>query len=107
MSILRALLAQKIKERRKFLGISQAQLAERVSTSANYIAQIEQKNRFPTPEMLERIAAALEIDSPQLFSSGINYDEVIKQFQESFLADIGTAVTEAACAELSDLIKSK
>ena len=105
MTSLRTLLAQNIKERRKFLGISQAQLAERVSTSANYIAQIEQKNRFPTPEMLERIAAALQIDSPQLFSSEKNYDEIIKQFQESFLAEIGTAVSAAAYEKLAELKK--
>ena len=103
MTTLRILLAQNIKKRRNFLGISQAQLAEKVSTSANYIAQIEQKNRFPTPEMLERIAAALEIESPQLFSSGINYDEFIKQFQERFLSDIGMAVAEAANAKLAEL----
>ena len=100
-------MTQNIKKRRKFLGISQAQLAEKVSTSANYIAQIEQKNRFPTPEMLERIAASLEIESSQLFSSEINYDEIIKQFKESFLSDIGAAVSEAAYAKLTDLKKDK
>jgi len=105
MTCLRTLLAQNIKKRRKFLGISQARLAERVATSTNYIAQIEQKNRFPTPEMLERIAAALEIDSPQLFSTENNYDETIKRFQESFLSDIGAAVSKAAYAKLTELKK--
>jgi transcriptional regulator with XRE-family HTH domain len=30
---------------------------------------IELGRKFPSPEMLERIAAALEIDSPELFST--------------------------------------
>jgi transcriptional regulator with XRE-family HTH domain len=60
-----------MKAQRRILRISQAQLAERVDTSANYIAQIETEKRFPTPEMLERIAGALEIDPPALFTTEI------------------------------------
>jgi len=95
MTNLRDLLAYNIKERRRILGISQAQLAEKVSTSAHYISQIEQKNKFPSPEMLERIAAALEIDSPQLFSMSSFADEAIKHFQEGVKTDLETAITQA------------
>jgi len=63
MTDIRVLLAYNIKKRRKALGISQEKLAEKVSTSTHYIGQIEQKNKFPSPEMMERIAAALEIDT--------------------------------------------
>ena len=107
MTSLRDLLAKNIKKRRKFLGFSQAKLAEKAGTSTNYIAQIEQQNRYPAPEMLEKIAAALEIDSPQLYSQDVNYDEVIKQFKESFLADIGDAVSDAAYLKLTKLKKGK
>jgi transcriptional regulator with XRE-family HTH domain len=58
-----------MKAQRHILGITQAQLAEIVNTSTNYIALIESKKKFPTPEMLERIAAALKIDAPALFST--------------------------------------
>jgi transcriptional regulator with XRE-family HTH domain len=88
MTSLRSLLSSNIKKRRKYLGISQAVLAEKVNTSPHYIAQIEQKNRFPTPEMLERIAFALEIDSFDLFSAGPLQAEDIQQFQEGIKADI-------------------
>jgi len=105
MTSLRALLAYNIKERRRILGVSQAKLAERVSTSTHYIGQIEQKNKFPSPEMLERIAAALEIDSPQLFSMTSFSDEAIKRFQEGILSDLGVAVTQAVDARLPELKK--
>jgi len=68
MTSLRKTLAANIKEHRRILGLTQAQLAEKVNTSANYIALIETKKKFPKPEMLERIAASLEIDAPALFS---------------------------------------
>jgi len=68
MTSLRKTLAFNIKEHRRILGLTQSQLAEKVKTSANYIALIETKKKFPKPEMLERIAASLEIDAPALFA---------------------------------------
>ena len=103
MTNLRALLAFNIKEKRRILGISQAKLAEKVSTSTHYISQIEQKNKFPSPEMLERIAKALEIDSPQLFSMDSFSDAAIKRFQEGILSDLGNAVTLAVDTRLLEL----
>jgi transcriptional regulator with XRE-family HTH domain len=88
MTNLKALLSYNIKKRREKLGISQAKLAERVDTSTNYIAQIEQQIRFPSSEMLERLAIALEIDSPELFSTGPYPVEAIQQFHEGIKADV-------------------
>jgi hypothetical protein len=45
--------------------------------------------------MLERIAAALAIDSPQLFSMDSFTEEAIRRFQEGVLADMGTAIAQA------------
>jgi transcriptional regulator with XRE-family HTH domain len=103
MTNIRNLLAYNIKERRRTLGISQAQLAEKVSTSAHYISQIEQQNKFPSPEMLERIASALEIDSPQLFSMTSFTDEALKQFQQIIIADLGTAAAQIVTARSATL----
>jgi transcriptional regulator with XRE-family HTH domain len=52
---------------RKKRGISQMILAEMCDTTANYIGQIEMGRRIPSFEKIEKIAAALEIDSHQLF----------------------------------------
>ncbi|GHV14336.1 hypothetical protein FACS189491_10520 [Spirochaetia bacterium] len=71
MASLSSVLAFNMKAQRSILGISQAQLAERVKTSTNYIALIEVERKFPSFEMLERIAAALEIDPPALFAAEI------------------------------------
>jgi transcriptional regulator with XRE-family HTH domain len=105
MTSLRALLAHNMKERRRILGITQTQLAEKVNTSTHYIGQIELENKFPTPEMLERIAAALEIDSPQLFSMASFPAEIIRRFEEGLLADVETAIVSAISSRKSDLPK--
>jgi transcriptional regulator with XRE-family HTH domain len=93
MTNLRALLAHNMKERRRILGISQAGLAERVPTSTHYIGQIELKNKFPSPEMLERIASALEIDSPELFFKPPFPSDTFRQFQKGILSELEKAVS--------------
>jgi len=105
MTNLRDLLSYNIKEQRRILGITQAKLAEKVETSTHYIGQIELGNKFPTPEMLERIAGALEIDSPQLFSMNSFPAEKIKQFQERLLTDLETAVVNTINSRITDLLK--
>jgi len=105
MTSLRDLLAHNIKKHRRILGITQAKLAEKVETSTHYIGQIELGNKFPTPEMLERIATALEIDSPQLFSMSSFPTEAIKQFQEGLLADVEMAVVSAISSRIVDFQK--
>jgi len=68
MTNLRKVLASNMKLYRKNLGISQAVLAERLDITDNYIALLETAKRFPSINMLERIAGALEKDTLDLFS---------------------------------------
>ena len=105
MTSLRDLLSHNIKEQRQILGITQAKLAEKVKTSTHYIGQIELGNKFPTPEMLERIAKALEIYSPQLFSMNSFPTQAIKHFQEGLLADMESAVVSIINTRLADFQK--
>ena len=76
------------------MGISQVNLAERVGTSTQYIGQIEQNKKFPSPEMLERIAEALEIDSPQLFSMEAYSQTAINQFKENLKINLEKAIDD-------------
>ena len=107
MTDLRVLLAYNIKKRRKTLGISQEKLAEKVSTSTHYIGLIEQKTKFPSPEMLERIAAALEIDTPQLFSMTSFSEEAIKKFQAGVQSDIETALAQAVTQSIALAVETR
>jgi len=68
MTELRKILGVNMKAYRAELGYSQARLAELVDTATNYIAQIENGKRFPTDNMLEKIAFALQKKGYELFS---------------------------------------
>jgi transcriptional regulator with XRE-family HTH domain len=55
-----------MKEFRKKEGISQMKLAEYLNASSTYIGEIEVGKKFPSMDMIEKIAAVLKI-KPYLF----------------------------------------
>ena len=62
-----------MKKYRKERHLTQEQLAEKIDSSTNYIGTIEIGKKFPSPQMIERIAQALQIDSLQLFQINTNF----------------------------------
>jgi transcriptional regulator with XRE-family HTH domain len=95
MTSLRTVLALNMKAQRLVLKISQVELAEKVKTSAHYIGMIEAGKKFPSPEMLERIAEALGIDTPALFSVARvpSNGGSFSQFQDQVLYDISQVIS--------------
>jgi len=67
MASIREILAQNIKKYRQKLGITQSELAELAEISTNFMGMIEQKRKFAAPEVLDRIAAALKVETSELF----------------------------------------
>jgi transcriptional regulator with XRE-family HTH domain len=64
---LKAVFVRNLKKYRKFSGISQMTLTEMCDTSTSYIGQIEIGNRFPSLNLIEKIAQALQIKPYLLF----------------------------------------
>ena len=89
-SKLRHILATNIKNHRNLLGISQAKLAEIANISTGYIAtgyvaMIELEKKFPSDDVLERIAHALKIDPTELFSKTCYPVEAVRTLHQSVL----------------------
>jgi transcriptional regulator with XRE-family HTH domain len=63
-----------LKDYRKLHKFSQAKLAEICESSQAYIAEIEVGKKFPSPDMIEKIASALEIESYCLFQNNAATD---------------------------------
>ena len=105
MTNIRDVLAKNMKAYRNALGISQAKLADKVDTSTHYIGMIETKNNFPSPEMLERIAAALGVDTVDLFSTDKKMPETLKNYRKAVLKDIKALVGKFMDEKLKDLEK--
>jgi len=92
MSDIRLVLAENMKKYRKILGLSQEKLAEKINTSPNYIAMIEVGRKFPSAGMLERIALALNVDTPELFTTNTvtfmpNNNKSVERLYQEILFD--------------------
>lgn len=92
MTNIRTVLAQNMKARRKELGISQAELAEKIDTSPNYISKIEAEKQFPSVQMIEKIAQSLGIDSVDLFSTKQKENLKIDKIQDDLIQNISEQV---------------
>jgi len=98
---LKSVLARNLKNRRKALGLTQEALAERVGTASTYIATIESERRTPSFKMIERIAEALKIEAPELFSMKDYPSEKTSQLREG-LIDQFDLFLRAAVREVGD-----
>ncbi|GHT94901.1 hypothetical protein FACS1894141_2500 [Spirochaetia bacterium] len=103
MTDLRELLAFNIKFHRARLGLSQEKLAENADTAANYIACIEAKRRFPSVEVLEKIAEALNIDTPELFSMESVQIDSINGLKEEMIGEIAQLIADYMSKRLKNV----
>jgi transcriptional regulator with XRE-family HTH domain len=93
MTDIRLILAENMKKYRKIQKLSQEKLAEKISTAPNYIAMIEVGKKFPSAGMLERIAKALNVDTPELFPTSSvtilpNSNKSIERMYQEILSEI-------------------
>jgi len=103
MTNIRDLLAENMKKYRISQGFTQAYLAEKVETSTHYIGMIENKSKFPSPEMIERIAIALGIDTIDLFIVKKKMPEAIKAYREATIKDVKSLLERFLDEKLADL----
>jgi transcriptional regulator with XRE-family HTH domain len=107
MTDLRQLLAHNMKERRRSLKMSQYRLAELANTSTYYIGMIENRKKYPSPEMMRRIAAGLELDTPELFSMASFPVNTLRKYQQEILTLIGDAADKVLSEKLEQLKRKK
>ncbi|MCL2194098.1 MAG: helix-turn-helix transcriptional regulator [Treponema sp.] len=92
---IRDILARNIKENRRKNGLSQEKLAERAGISTPFVAMIEVSRQFPTPDVLDKIAGALNIKTWQLFAVLPTPEDVMERLHMSIVKDIEQVVSEA------------
>ena len=94
-SNIRDILARNIKENRRKCGFSQERLAEKAGISTPFVAMIEVSRKFPTPDVLDRIAGALNVKTWQLFAVQPSPEDAMEQLRMSIVKDIDQVVAEA------------
>ena len=87
-------LADSIRSLRKRSGLSQRQLALRMSVPRTYVSKVENEKATPTLSSLERLSRALEVSVPDLLFSGEDHRQqrVRELMEDQFVAEIAPFV---------------
>jgi transcriptional regulator with XRE-family HTH domain len=64
---LRGVVAKNLRELRKAKGLSQEELADRAAIDRNYVGIVERSANSVSVDVLEKLAAALEVDPSEFF----------------------------------------
>jgi transcriptional regulator with XRE-family HTH domain len=99
-------LAASIRSLRLRNGLSQRQLATRMSVPRTYVSKIENEKATPTLSSLERLARALEVTVPDLLTGGErNRQEEIRELvQDQFVAEILPFVAQLNTMQMSSIL---
>ena len=103
---IRKVLAQNLKKNRQKCGLTQEKLAEKAGISAHYLAMVEVEKKFPTPEMLDKLALALNIDTVQLFDISSTPEGALLHLEQSILSNIEHIISKTIKQTISSEIKS-
>jgi transcriptional regulator with XRE-family HTH domain len=104
---IREILAANIKENRRKKGLTQEKLAEKANMSLHYLAILELARKFPSGEMLERLAESLEIEPHELFIVDPSPQNELEQLRREIKNDIENAFGERLERAITDVIKRR
>jgi transcriptional regulator with XRE-family HTH domain len=102
---IRQVLALNLKKNRQKCKLTQEKLAEKAGISAHYLAMVEVGKKFPTPEMLDKLAEALNIETVQLFDVSATPEGVLLQLEQSIISNIEHIVSVTIKQTLSNELK--
>jgi len=95
MTSIQEIFAHNLKKKRKNCGFSQAKLAEIVGVSTHHIAMMEIARHYPTLDLVERIANALNIEIYELFINPLSPPEELERLYKEVAKNIEHVVGEA------------
>ena len=98
---IKEVLARNLKINRLKLGLTQEKLAEKANISTHYLAMVELGKKFPSANMLERIAASLEVEPYELFHMPSVAENALNCLQATVSANIEKVVADAIEKTLS------
>jgi transcriptional regulator with XRE-family HTH domain len=103
---IREVLALNLKKNRQKCSLTQEKLAEKAGISAHYLAMVEVAKKFPTPEMLDKLAKALDIETIQLFDTSETPEGALLHLEQSIISNIEHIVSVTIRQTLSNELKS-
>jgi transcriptional regulator with XRE-family HTH domain len=96
---IREVLANNIKAYRHKCGFSQDKLAELANISSQYLATIETCRKFPTPEVLDLLAEALNIKTHELFTLAPSPQSELEKLRQDIIGEVVQVIKQSFAEE--------
>ena len=91
---LREIFAKNLRDKRRKCGFSQEKLAEKAGISTQYLAMMEIARKFPTSEVLERLAGAMDIKVYELFLIDHSPREELELLRQNIINEMKETFSE-------------
>ena len=92
---IREILAKNLRENRRKCGFSQEKLAENTGISTQYLAMMEIARKFPSSDVLERLAKAMGIKVYELFLVDHSPKEELELLREKIISEMKQTFDES------------
>ena len=103
MKNIREILAENIKEKRRNKGLTQEKLAEKAGMSLQYLAMLEIAQKFPSGEMLERLANALDIETYELLAVTTSANNELEILRNDIIREVKT-LNETLAKDITETV---
>ena len=92
-------MANNIKKHRRKHGFSQDKLAEFAGISSQYLATVETCRKFPTPEVLDRLAEALSLETHELFTLDPTPQNELEKLRQDIIGEVVKTIKQSFAEE--------
>jgi transcriptional regulator with XRE-family HTH domain len=97
---IKATLGRNIKGLRTRRGLTQAVLAEKADISVIFLSSVERGTKYPMPDILARIAKALEVEVFELFKG-----DLVPSDTKELISRLSVDITGKVNSSLEDVFK--
>jgi len=98
---IKEIFAENLRKIRRKKGLTQEKLAEKANMSLQYLALLEIARKFPSGEMLERLANALDIESYELLAVASSANNELELLRNDIICEVKT-LNETLAKNIAD-----
>jgi len=105
MANIKEIFAANLRDYRRKKNLTQEKLAEKADMSLHYLATLELGNNFPSGEMLEKLATALDIQAFQFFYPLSTPEGALLELEQSIITNMKHEFKKEIIGEVIKAIK--
>ena len=103
MTDIKEIFAENLRKNRRKKGLTQEKLAEKAGMSLQYLAMLELGRKFPSGEMLERLATALDIETYELLAIAPSANNELEILRSDVIYEV-KALNEKLAQDITDKV---